>query len=546
MTFDDLIDWVEQSLPRLKDGTPRRRRRHVEKVYRLLDRAGNEEPFAKDWLALAEKVAKLLGEDPPEVEGPLKFVRRRPRSSSAKIDIQKSGRRVPLTRAKKRRLAKSPPREPFRSNAELDAAFGAVAAGKPIVFVTGGAGTGKSTFIRELRGRFREKQSIVLAPTGVAALNAGGQTIHSFCRLPLRTVTPEDVVELDEGREVIQQLDLLIIDEISMVRADVLDGVERFLRVNRKSAAAFGGVQVVIVGDLFQLPPVVTKTDEPSLSSRYESPYFFSALCLKGLSFTPVELRIVYRQRDARFAAILRQIRDGEDAEDAIAEINRSCVGRTLSGQYLTLVPTRRAAAMQNERRLAEVPGKERSYEAVVEGIFATSSDDRVPAPRTLVLKRGAQVMFVRNDYPEKRWVNGTLGVVQWLGPESIRVRLEDGGVHEVEPIRWENVRYAWDDERKRIVDEVLGTYTQFPLMPAWAVTIHKAQGLTLSRVAIDLGSGAFAAGQVYVALSRTQSIEGLSLARPVRRHEVRCSEAARAFYAKMRGRRASVQDDDT
>ncbi len=538
MTFDDLIDWVEQSIPRLKKArrVPKERRAHVERLYRILDRAGDEPRLANEWLGLAKKVATLLGEETPQVDGPMALARRAPRVAAPEIDDRSRRRRgrAPATR-KKRRLATPPPREALETNPALEKAFGAVAAGKPIVFVTGGAGTGKSTFIRALRERTPEKQSIVLAPTGVAALNAGGQTIHSFCRLPLRAVTPEDVTVLDEGREVVEQLQLLIVDEVSMVRADVLDGVERFLRANRKSRAPFGGVQIVLVGDLFQLPPVVTRDDEPLLRGRYDSPQFFSALALKGLSFTPVELTEVFRQRDPHFAALLAKIRDGHGAAEAIAGINRACVGRELRGQYLTLVPTRRAAAVENEKRLAELKGKQQSYEAVVEGTFSTGNEDRVPAPQALALKRGAQVMFLRNDYPDKRWVNGTIGSVERLGRDSIRVRLEDGEVHDVDPVTWENVRYAWDEKNQKIIGEVLGTYAQFPLMPAWAVTIHKAQGLTLERVAIDLDAGAFAEGQVYVALSRAQSLEGLSLARPMRAGEVRCSEAARGFYARMR-----------
>lgn len=421
-------------------------------------------------------------------------------------------------------------------NPQLEAAFNAVAAGKPIIFVTGGAGTGKSTFIRELRARFPERQSVVLAPTGVAALNAGGQTIHSFCKLPLRAVTPDDVRELDD-REVVANLDLLIVDEVSMVRADVMDGLERFLRVNRKSTAPFGGVQIVLVGDLFQLPPVVTSSDKQFLEMHYASPQFFSARCLQGLSFFPVELQVVYRQRDAAFANLLRSVRDGEGSASALAEINRQCVGRQLSGQYLILVLTRNAAADENALRLAALKGRERQYEATVNGTFGTGGDDRLPAPKTLALKPGAQVMFTRND-PEKRWVNGTLGIAETLREGTVGVRLENGELHEVDAVEWQNLVYSWDAGSRKIVEEVLGAFIQFPLMPAWAVTIHKAQGLTLARVAVDFGRGAFAEGQVYVALSRCQSLEGLSLARPVRAHEVRCSEAARAFYAKIRRRR--------
>jgi ATP-dependent DNA helicase PIF1 len=423
-------------------------------------------------------------------------------------------------------------------NPQLEAAFNAVAAGKPIIFVTGGAGTGKSTFIHELRARFPERNSVVLAPTGVAALNAGGQTIHSFCKLPLRPITPEDIREIEDA-EVVEHLDLLIVDEISMVRADILDGLELFLRKNRKSAVPFGGVQIVFVGDLFQLPPVVTPQDEPFLAGRYPSPHFFWAISLRGLKFVPIELQIVYRQRDPTFAGLLRKLRERQDVREVLAEINKQCVGRPQSGQHLILVPTRKAAAAENERRLEELPGPAFTFDATVAGTFASEGDDRLPAPRRLVVKKGAQLMFTRND-SERRWVNGTLGIAAEVRSDRIRVRLENGETHEVEPVEWQNLHYAWDEEEKRIVEEILGTFVQYPLMPAWSVTIHKAQGLTLSRVVVDFGRGAFAEGQVYVALSRCQTMEGLSLARPVLAHEARTSQAAAAFYARMRQRRAS------
>lgn len=536
MTFDDLLDWVDAAIARtIEQGVNRDRRNHVKRLQKILLRAeGDEELYARDWIALAEKVAALLGEPAPKLEGGAVLARPRPSQPPRGRVARASKSRTKRNRATKKRG------ESLEMNPQLERAFGAVGTGKPIVFVTGGAGTGKSTFIRALRERFHEKNSIVLAPTGVAALNAGGQTIHSFCKLPLRVVTPDDVRELEpDDRAVVEHLDLLVIDEVSMVRADILDGVENFLRVNRKSDVPFGGVQVVLVGDLFQLPPVVTSSDAEYLGSHYATPQFFSARCLQGLSFFPVELEIVYRQRDPVFANLLRDIRDGSGAAAALAEINRQCVGRALSGQVLTLVPTRAAAAEENARRLAAIKGRERRYEAAVTGTFATGDDDRLPAPRTLVLKPGAQVMFTRND-ADRRWVNGTLGVVERLHGESIEVRLDDGEVAFVEPVEWENLVYTWDRQEKKIIEEVLGSFIQFPLMPAWAVTIHKAQGLTLARVAVDFGRGAFAEGQVYVALSRCQSLEGLSLARPVRAREVRCSEAAQAFYAKIPRREKS------
>ena len=550
MTLSELVAWVDAAMARLRTSRKARERvRHVRRLYRMLDEQGPDWEFHRDWHALGVKVAELLGEavpekpDSPGIAGGRARWRRpgwEARPAAARGD-RGSG---PRGKERKRRRASKPAREAIEVNPRLQAAFDAVAAGRQIVFVTGGAGTGKSTFIREVRARFPEKQSVVLAPTGVAALNAGGQTIHSFCRLPLRPVLPQDARLDPEHEELIRRLDLVIIDEISMVRADVLDGVDAFLRLNRESDLPFGGVQMVLVGDLFQLPPVVTREDQEAIAARYPSPHFFSARCLGGRTFFPIELEIVYRQRDPAFAELLGRIRDGLGAAEAVRQLNERCVGRELDGQHVILVPTRQAAASENDARLTALPGAERVYDARRQGTFERAAEDRLPAPAKLVLKPKAQVMFVRNDYPEGRWVNGTLGTVTSLEKDRVRVRLADGSSHEVEPIAWEDIRYALDEKSKEIVEEIVGTYTQFPLMHAWAVTIHKAQGLTLARVMVDLARGAFAEGQVYVALSRCQSIEGLSLRRPVRIAEVRVSEAARAFYEKVRrrGRRDSTK----
>jgi hypothetical protein len=549
VTFDELIDWVEGAIPRLPaDHGLRQPVKHVRRMYKVLAESCIEWAYWKDWHALSKKIASLIHEPAPlkPTRSPGHQPRQGPPERTARKDRkERPPRKSPWMDAvvkPARRLAKKAKRETIEVNRELQIAFDAVKSGRQILFVTGGAGTGKSTFIRELRARFPEKQSVVLAPTGVAALNAGGQTIHSFCKLPPRLVTPQDIHKQKET-ELFEKLDLVIIDEISMVRADVLDGVDGFLRINRGSNLPFGGVQMVLVGDLFQLPPVVTQRDAPEIRQRYESPHFFSANSLKGLKFFPVELQIVYRQRDATFATLLSRIRDGVGAAEAVAELNSKCAGRELKGQHLILVPTREAAAAENDTRLAALPGEPRVYEAVCEGTFEKATPDKLPAPKQLALKREAQVMFVRND-SEKRWVNGTIGIVKKLSDSSIIVRVDDGTEHEVEIIEWEDVHYALDEKTGTVVEEVAGVYKQFPLMPAWAVTIHKAQGLTLERVMVDLARGAFADGQVYVALSRCQSMEGLSLKRSVRASEVRCSEAARGFYEKIHAKARRREGD--
>jgi hypothetical protein len=548
MTFDEYLIWIEEGVRRLrKQKLPRERRNHVRRLCRILIDADCWD--AVRWEEVAQKIAAHLEESPPEL--PSGTPSRLGMDAAERAAIRpvlpalpkpsRSSKRAPKREPRTgRRRATRPAREPIQMNEELEAAFRAVDIGKQIIFVTGGAGTGKSTFIRELRERFPERDQVVLAPTGVAALNAGAQTIHSFCGFPLRPVVESDVRQLDDSaadrRQVIENLDLLIVDEVSMVRADILDALERFLRINRGSAIPFGGVQMVLVGDLFQLPPVVTREDEPFLAERYPSPFFFSASCLRGLSFAPVELQIIYRQSEEEFTRLLRDLRDGQNVEASVARINRLCVGRRIDGPHVILVPTRRAAAALNEVRLGELSSRELVFEAATVGSFAGKGEESLPAPKRLALKRGAQVMFTRND-PERRWVNGTLGTVERLKKESVSVRLRDGDVHEVDLAEWQDIDYAFDKKENRVVEEIAGTYTQYPLMLAWSVTIHKAQGLTLERVAVDLGRGAFADGQVYVALSRCQSIEGLSLTRPVRAGEVRCSEAARGFYAKMQRR---------
>jgi hypothetical protein len=534
MTLDQLIAWLDEAVARMRVSSDTA---HVRRMYARLDGVGVDWAFRTEWHKLACNVAKKLGESAPpfpsEPGARSKRKRRLPEPDPPPpTTSRKRGGPASRPASVPRRRAPRPQPLSIEVNPQLQAAFNAVAAGRPIVFVTGGAGTGKSTFIRELRARFPERNSVVLAPTGVAALTAGGQTIHSFCNLPLRPFVAGDAKPDDERRDILRALDLMVIDEISMVRADTLDGVDEFLRVNRESNETFAGVQLVLVGDLFQLPPVVTARDQPLLADRYASPYFFAAHALKGRTFRPIVLETVYRQNDASFAALLASIRDGEGVEEAVRQLNDRCAGRPLDGRHLILTPRRDAAATSNERELAALKGRAWNYEAQREGSFAHVPEDRLPAPARLALKKNAQVMFVRND-PERRWVNGTIGVVTELTTERIRVQTDDD-IHDVEPVEWQDIEYSYDRKEKKIVDEVAGTYTQFPLMPAWAVTIHKAQGLTLARVEVDLDRGAFAEGQVYVALSRCQTLEGLSLRRPIRPWEVRTSAAARQFYAKF------------
>lgn len=416
-------------------------------------------------------------------------------------------------------------------------------AGYPALFVTGGAGTGKSTLIRYLDARSSLRMAVI-APTGVAALNAGGMTIHSFCRLPLHLVRPEDV-KPPKDRRLVRALDVLVIDEISMVRPDILDAVDLFLRRTRESEAPFGGVSMVLMGDLFQLPPVVKSGEARILREMgYGSDFFFSAKVLSKVDVAPVLLKRVFRQRDPAFVELLADLRVGRRLRDGLERVNaRVSPDPPVGGPELSLTSTNDVADRTNARELDSLPGKPMNYEGRVEGKFR-ANEARLPSPMNLALKVGAQVMFTKND-TNKRWVNGTLGRVVALEAEHLTVEVEKEGLkrrHPVQREKWEEYRYRFDPVRQQIVPEVTGSYHQFPLMLAWAVTIHKAQGKTLDRIMIDLGWGAFASGQVYVALSRVRALEDLRLARPVQEQDVRCDPQVAQFYELMEA--ASVQPE--
>ncbi len=424
---------------------------------------------------------------------------------------------------------------------EYEAVREALRAGAPIVFVTGGAGSGKSTLIDWLFGEL-EWPAAVVAPTGIAALNVGGATIHSFFKLPPRLLEPNDVKRVTD-RKLYEKLRLLVIDEISMVRADVMDAVCRFLEMNGpEPGKPLGGVQLLLVGDLFQLPPVVEHRDLQHFFRRtYRSPHFFSAHALRDAAIVPIELEQVFRQRDPAFATLLNDIREGRGVEAAVLTLNEVCFEATrgVTGEVdarVVLTPTNRAADRRNERALAALPGTSRLYAGSLEGRFDPERE-RLPSPQNLELKVGAQVMFTKND-SERRWVNGTLGIVRELHADRVRVALafEPGQVvHDVVRVSWDKIRYRWNERTQRIEKELLGRYQQLPLMLAWATTIHKAQGQTLDAVEIDLGHGAFAPGQAYVALSRCRELSGVTLTRPIRVDDIKCDPEIVRFYGELR-----------
>ena len=410
------------------------------------------------------------------------------------------------------------------------------------VFLTGKAGTGKTTFLKYI-AQSTLKRFVILAPTGVAAINAGGSTIHSFFQLPLCPYLP-DVPELvteyqmpdkyrslkKERQKIIRTLDLLIIDEISMVRADLLDAVDATLRRYRNSDLPFGGVQLLMIGDAQQLSPVVKEHERPFMEKVYPSPYFFYSKALQKLSYVTIELQTVYRQKDAEFLELLNAVRENRVTQSVLDALNSRLNAYDDDGKTIRLTTHNAQSDTVNTRKLDELPGEMRMFEADIEGDFP---ENIYPADFVLSLKEGAQVMFIRNDQ-DGEYYNGKLGKVVSIKPNGVvEVESADGGDSVwVSPVEWENIQYALDEEGE-IVPSVVGKFRQLPLRVAWAITIHKSQGLTFDRVIID-ASAAFAFGQVYVALSRCRSLEGISLDSPVRMSGI-CSDGyVAAFNASL------------
>ena len=432
------------------------------------------------------------------------------------------------------------------------------------IFLTGKAGTGKTTFLKTVVERSR-KRSIVVAPTGVAAINAGGVTIHSFFQLPFSPYVPGAKIEsnkFDFGREkrrLIASIDLLIIDEISMVRADLLDAVDAVLRRYRDHFQPFGGVQLLMIGDLAQLTPVVTPEDEHILKPFYDTPYFFGSKALQQIDYVTIQLTHVYRQQDESFIALLNEIRSGHPSADALAKLNSrslpqplqrrgvssagnspsfgKATGRRVSGNgvgeaYIRLTTHNNLANFYNESELQKLPSRAYTYRAEIKGTFP---DYSYPTAETLVLKPGAQVMFVKNDPSgEHLYYNGRIGRVMEASEKRLTVYCEgDAEAIEVEPLEWENTRYTLNEKTREIESEVQGTFKQLPLRLAWAITIHKSQGLTFDRAIIDANQS-FAPGQVYVALSRCRTLEGLVLATPLEARSIINDQRVDSYIAQQ------------
>lgn len=387
------------------------------------------------------------------------------------------------------------------------------------IFLTGKAGTGKTTFLRTLKER-SSKRSVIVAPTGVAAINAGGMTIHSFFQLPLSPFVPDASIKnrfdySKEKRKIMRTLDLLIIDEISMVRADVLDAIDSVLRRFREHDKPFGGVQLLMIGDLQQLTPVVTADEEELLQRYYDTPYFFGSKALRSISYVTIELTHVYRQQDSAFITLLNNIREGKATAPDLQRLNERydpAFQPEAGSDYIRLTTHNRMAESYNEDQLRNLPSRACTFRAATDGNFPEYS---YPADFNLTLKLGAQVMFIRNDN-SGRYYNGRIGHVTYVDNEKILVLCPgDEDAIEVETETWENTKYTLNEQTKQIEAEVQGTFKQYPLRLAWAITIHKSQGLTFEHAIID-AQASFASGQVYVALSRCKTLEGLVLASPI------------------------------
>ena len=383
-------------------------------------------------------------------------------------------------------------------------------------FLTGRAGTGKTTFLRNVQ-KTVGKQFITLAPTGVAAILAGGDTIHSFFGLPLDVCTPGTMGKMNEARILtLIHTDTIIIDEVSMVRCDIIDAIDYTMRKTLRSSLPFGGKQMVFVGDMFQLPPVSKRGVEQELMNdlyHTEDFFFYKADVFRRMRLVKIEFQKVYRQEDEGFLRILESIRLNKTTPEILMRLNeRVCQPTKEDGTVITLASLNRTADTINQQRLSEIGSEEYTYEGTVQGKF---EEKRFPVDKTLKLKLGAQVMFTRND-PNRRWANGTIGTVSKLAKDEIHVKVESGNTYTVPCCTWESYSYEYDKEERKMKKEKIGAFTQFPLRLAWAITVHKSQGMTFDKLYLDLSRGMFAAGQLYVALSRVRSLGGLFLSRSI------------------------------
>lgn len=407
------------------------------------------------------------------------------------------------------------------------------------LFLTGRAGTGKSTFLHYIAATTKKKH-IILAPTGIAAINAGGSTLHSFFKLPFHPLLPNDrqysvrnirntLKYNSDKQKLLREVELIIIDEISMVRADIIDFIDKVLRVyNRNMREPFGGKQMLFVGDIYQLEPVLKEEDRKLLQAFYQSSYFFDAKVFQQIPLVSIELQKVYRQNDPTFISILDRIRTNQINNKDLARINEQVCPKEKEEPVekekdkdlsVTLSSRRDTVDWINSQQLDLLPNDKVTFFGNITGEFPESS---LPTSMELVLKVGAQIMFIKNDI-EKQWVNGTLGTVSGIDEEDglLYIHTEENEDLQVERETWENIRYRFNEEEQKIEEEQIGTFEQFPVKLAWAITVHKSQGLTFKNVTIDFTGGVFAGGQTYVALSRCKSLEGITLREPIKRNDI-------------------------
>jgi ATP-dependent exoDNAse (exonuclease V) alpha subunit len=429
-------------------------------------------------------------------------------------------------------------KQPLALSEEFKAVIDQLEHTKDSLFITGRAGTGKSTLLQLFRNTTR-KVCAVLAPTGIAALNVRGQTLHSFFGFPPKMINRYDIQRRKNWR-MYCKLDVIIIDEISMVRADMLDNIDIFLRVNRNIDAPFGGVQMIYFGDLFQLPPVIASDFEKRhFVTHYESPYFFSAdiITKSDYEFSMIELHQVFRQEERKFINLLDSIRLNHFDYDDMEELNERVVDLPEDAEYyITLTSRNKTADEINTKEINKLTTESFSYTANLTGTF---NPRLFPTDPVLMLKVGAQVMFLKNDI-KKRFVNGSIGIIRDLTPNSIVVSVLDGyedtKTFELEKWEWDILKYSNDPENPRsITTNTVGTFKQYPVKLAWAITIHKSQGKTFDKVIIDLGGGAFEYGQTYVALSRCRTFDGIVLKRPIKPQDIKVDERVRDFYEMKR-----------
>lgn len=410
------------------------------------------------------------------------------------------------------------------------------------LFLTGKAGTGKSTFLRYVCANVKKK-SVVLAPTGISAINAGGSTLHSFFRLPFHPLLPNDTQYSarnirktlkynGEKCKILREVELIIIDEISMVRADIIDFIDKVLRIySRNMREPFGGKQLLLVGDIYQLEPVIKEEERLLLRPFYPTNFFFDAHVFREMRLISIELRKVYRQSDPVFIGILDHIRTGEIRPADLHMLNdrvRNADDNDGGKMTITLSTRRDTVDFINEQQLSKLPGEPVKFFGEVKGDFPESS---LPTPVEMEIKPGAQIIFIKNDI-ERRWVNGTIGVVEGIDEDNgtLYIITEDGNEYDVGRERWSNMRYRFNETEKKIEEEEIGSYVHFPIRLAWAITVHKSQGLTFKKVNIDFTGGVFAGGQTYVALSRCSSLEGITLKKPVKHEDIFVRQEIRNF----------------